>query len=462
MKKILFLLNTDRFSFPLIRYLILEGRRYGWITYVGSMFDDGILERIKKEKFSSDIGFVSITDLRQCDFAIRKSDLVIAMVPEVMLLQIADSCIQHGRTMITPNRLSQRMMLKKTLAEENNTLLLFECGFSPGLDHITAKKAIDNIHVKGGQILEFRTYSGSLLAEHCVNNPWKFKLTEPAAAMINFGRYNNRHLIHGKVRHIPCHHLFARGETIEVTGIKDVISIPEGDSLYYRKIYELNEANTVIRGKLFKKGFESIWNLVVKLGLTDNLSSVNLLENRSLYHFLDSFLPYSPSKSLEHRLKEYIGASAEDIEKLKWLGFFDDKWVFGKDLSPADILQALMEKKLALKHDDEDCIVMLHHIVYLHKNILYDLKATFTGKGENQWDSAIAKATGLASGAAAKSFLLGNFKSRGIHIPTQKEFYEPILQELDDLGVAFRIEKNIKCIAINELVNMAMKDSEKN
>ncbi len=61
------------------------------------MFGDNYVKRIKEEKFSSDLIFISITDYRQCDHAIRKVDLVIGMIPDVMLLQVADSCITHGK-----------------------------------------------------------------------------------------------------------------------------------------------------------------------------------------------------------------------------------------------------------------------------------------------------------------------------------------------------------------------------
>ena len=99
MKTVLLLLSTDRFSIPLIRYLVLEGKRYGWKTCIGSMFENSFIDRIKEEKVSNELIFINITDFRQCDHAIRKSDLVIGMMPDVMLLQVADSCIAHGRTL---------------------------------------------------------------------------------------------------------------------------------------------------------------------------------------------------------------------------------------------------------------------------------------------------------------------------------------------------------------------------
>jgi saccharopine dehydrogenase-like NADP-dependent oxidoreductase len=460
MKVVLLLLNTERFSVPLIRYLILEGRRYGWKTYIGSMFEDSIIDRIKTQKFSKDLGFIKIRDFHQCDHAIRKSDLVIGMVPEIMLHQIIDSCIKHRKTLVSPSRINQRISVKKTLAEENETLLLLECGFTPGLDHITAKKAIDSIHAYNGKILEFRTYSGSLVND--CTNPWKYKLTEPASEIIDLGRYNNSHIISNKVQNVPYQHLFERAKPVILNGCLDIAAIPEGDSMYYQTLYDLNECNTVIKSKLLHKDFVEIWRLVVKLGLTDNVSKVHLKE-KSFYRFLESLLPYSPTKSLDKLLRDCTDATQDDIEKLRWLGLFDSGWIYSNhDFTPADVLQHLMEKKLALDAQEQDSIIMMHHLVYQYQGKIYDFIATFNGKGENQRDSAIAKAIGIVSGAAAKACLLENIKEKGLHVPIQKEIYDSMLQELDDLGVAFHIEKNTRFTAINDLADMALKNSKHN
>jgi saccharopine dehydrogenase-like NADP-dependent oxidoreductase len=442
MKTVLLLLSTDQFSVPLIRYLALEGKRYGWKTCIGSMFGDSYVKRIKEEKFSSDLIFISITDYRQCDHAIRKVDLVLGMIPDVMLLQVADSCIAHGKDLIAPSRLNRQMVSKKSQAEENDVLLLLECGFSPGLDHVTAKKAIDNIHLRGGKISSFKTYSGSQIAENYGDNPWQFKLTESVPELINMGKGNNRHLIHDQLQQIPYHQLLGRSKPITVKGLEGMVAIPEGDSLYYRKIYELTEASTVMKGKLARKGFERIWDLIIKLGLTDTTTRIDLFENKSYYHFLRSLLPHS-SDSVETMLRKHLHASMEEIEALRWLGLFEEDWLEGyKDITPAVILQHLLEKKFTMRSDDKDCIVMRHELEYSYKNFKHKFTSTLITQGEDYLNSATAKAVGLTTGAAAKAFLMGNIKVKGLHTPTKKEIYDPILNELDDLGVAFHIEES--------------------
>jgi saccharopine dehydrogenase-like NADP-dependent oxidoreductase len=442
MKTVLLLLSTDRFSFPLIRYLLIEGKRYGWKVCIGSMFEPHLIERIKEEEFSNEIIFINITDFRQCDQAIRKSDLVMAMVPDVTLLQIADSCITHQKSLMTPSRLTRQMASKRARAEENNVLLLVECGFSPGLDHITAKKAIDNIQSKGGKIYSFKTYSGSQIAEHCIDNPLEFKLTEPSVELIALGRGNNRHLMHDQLQHVPYHQLLDRAEPVAIRGVGNISAIPEGDALYYRKLYGLTDACTVVKGKFLRKQFEHIWNLIVKLGLTDTTSKIDLLGKKSFHFFLDSLLPYSP-ECTEIKLRKYLNADQIQIEGLQWLGLFDDQWIEGhKEITAATILQHLLDKKLVMQPEDKDSIIMRHELEYSCATYQHKFTATLIAQGEDLKNSATAKAIGLTAGAAAKAFLLGNIKLKGLHTPTKQELYDPILNELDDLGVAFHIEES--------------------
>lgn len=442
MKTVLLLLSSDRFSIPLIRYLVLEGKRYGWKTCIGSMFEKSCLERIKEEKVSSDVILINITDFRQCDHAIRKSDLVIGMMPDVMLLQVADSCIAHGKPLVAPSRLNRQLFAKKSQAEENGVLLLVECGFTPGLDHITAKKIIDNIQLKGGKISSFKTYSGSLIAESCIDNPWEFKLTEPTGDLINMGKGNNRHLVGGQLQYVPYPQLFGRSEPLNIAGLKNMVAIPEEDALYCRKIYELTEANTVAKGRIVREGFERIWDILIKLGFTNTTCKIDLFDDRSFRNFLRSLLPYSPDDSLEDLLIKYAGANNDDVEKLKWLGLFDNEWPEGyKDITPAVILQHLLDKKFTMLPQDKDCIVLRHELEYTNKDCLHKFTATLIAQGEDQRNSALAKAIGLTTGAAAKAILLENIKIKGLHTPIKKEIYDPILNELDDLGVAFHVEE---------------------
>jgi len=447
-KKILVLLDSDRYSAPLIEFITSNAKIFDWKIKIASFSDPNMLQRIMSEPFADQVECSAFSRFQECEQAIKKTDLVMALVQDAILLQIADICIAMRKTLISPARLTKQMAMKKALAKDSNALILMDCGFSPGLDHIIAKKAIDNIHSKGGQISSFKTYSGSVLAETSSPNPWHFKLTEPVLEMLSWGKHNNRHLLNGRLQHIPCYRLFERTESVVIRDQQDLVVVPEGDSLYYKRIYNLQDAHTVVKGKLIRQPFNRIWNLLVKLGLTDASSKLDMGSQGSYYNFIDSMLP-SGSGSIEDRIRQYTGADEQEIENLKWIGLFDTTpWNdMHREVSPAQILQTLLQQKITMQSDDRDCLIMEHQLTYQLRDEEFEMNATLTLKGETEKHSALAKVIGFMCGAAAKSVLLGTIKIKGLHIPILRELYDPILNELEDLGIAFHVTETKRALA---------------
>ena len=91
-----------------------------------------------------------------------------------------------------------------------------------------------------------------------------------------------------------------------------------------------------------------------------------------------------------------------------------------------------------LRPYDKDMIVMLHEIEYTLHGKTHAVESSLVVKGENSLRTAMAKTVGLPLGIAAKLILSNKIKLTGLHIPTQKDLYEPVLQELANAGVRFR------------------------
>jgi saccharopine dehydrogenase (NADP+, L-glutamate forming) len=49
----------------------------------------------------------------------------------------------------------------------------------------------------------------------------------------------------------------------------------------------------------------------------------------------------------------------------------------------------------------------------------------------------MAKTVGLPLGIAAKLILNDTINLKGLHIPTVKEIYDPVLEELENAGIVF-------------------------
>jgi saccharopine dehydrogenase (NADP+, L-glutamate forming) len=124
--------------------------------------------------------------------------------------------------------------------------------------------------------------------------------------------------------------------------------------------------------------------------------------------------------------------------QLAFLGLFEDSPLPQQAKSNADILQYLLETRLAMQPDDKDMIVMLHEIDYTLESVTRSLKSALMVKGENNIRTAMAKTVGLPLGIAAIQILLGEITLKGLHIPILPEIYGPVLKELGQRGIRFR------------------------
>ena len=126
------------------------------------------------------------------------------------------------------------------------------------------------------------------------------------------------------------------------------------------------------------------------------------------------------------------------LKQLFFLGMDDDETIINKGFcSAADVMQLAIEKKLALHADDKDMIVMLHEVEYTVHGQQSTVNSSLVVKGENSLRTAMAKTVGLPLGIAAKLILNGTIKLTGLHIPTKKEIYEPVLKELEEYEIKF-------------------------
>ncbi|HWY38140.1 MAG TPA: saccharopine dehydrogenase C-terminal domain-containing protein, partial [Bacteroidia bacterium] len=192
-------------------------------------------------------------------------------------------------------------------------------------------------------------------------------------------------------------------------------------------------------------GYCKAWNVFVKLGMTDDTYLIKNADQFTYSSWLSSYLPAGKG-GLQQRLADFMGkeADSEAIEKIKWLGFFSEEKIKIKEGTPAQILQDLLEKKWLLKDHDKDMIVMQHLFeidnagnAALPKKIISSLVV----KGTNQHHTAMAKTVGLPLAICVKNFLTQKFNLTGVQIPTVKQIYLPLLDELKDYGVLFE-EKN--------------------
>jgi saccharopine dehydrogenase (NAD+, L-glutamate forming) len=200
-------------------------------------------------------------------------------------------------------------------------------------------------------------------------------------------------------------------------------------------------------------GFGKAWQKFIMLGMTDDSYNIEDSEHMSYRDFINSFLPYSPSDSVELKLRHQLKIDQDDIiwEKLEELDLFNPHKKVGlKNATPAQILQKILMDSWTLKQEDKDMIVMYHKFGYKLNGKKHQIDATMVCKGENQTYTAMAKTVGLPVAIATLKVLNREFDLKGVQIPTKKVIYKPILRELEKYDIIFK-EKKTKYLGYNIL-----------
>jgi saccharopine dehydrogenase (NAD+, L-glutamate forming) len=255
----------------------------------------------------------------------------------------------------------------------------------------------------------------------------------------------------GKYKYIPYHRLFRRTEFLHIEGYGKFEGYANRNSLDYMSIYGLEDVLTLYRGTIRRVGFSRAWNMFVQLGMTDDSFKMKDSENMSYRDFVNSFLPYSPTDTVELKLRHNLKIDQDDLmwEKLLDLDLFNkDKKIGIKEATPAQALQKILMDKWSLAPDDKDMIVMYHKFGYELKGEKKQIDSTMVHIGKDQTETAMAKTVGLPVAIATLKILKGEITTPGVQLPIKKEVYEPILKELEKHDIVFK-EKETEYLGYN-------------
>lgn len=377
--------------------------------------------------------------------AIQESDIVISMLPAHLHIEIAKDCILHKKNLVTASYISDEMQELDTAVKENGLVFMNEVGLDPGIDHMSAMKVIDHIKEKGGKMLLFESFCGGLVAPENDTNLWNYKFTWAPRNVVLAGQGGAAKFIQeGTYKYIPYCNVFRRTEFLEVAGYGRFEAYSNRDSLKYRSIYGLDDVLTLYRGTIRRVGFSKAWNMFVQLGMTDDSYVMDGSETMTYRQFMNSFLPYHPTDSVEIKTRLILKIDQDDSmwDKLVELDLFNPNKIVGlKDATPAQILQKILSDNWTLQENDKDMIVMYHKFGYERNGVKTQIDSKMVSIGEDQTYTAMAKTVGLPVAMATLLILNGKIKTKGVQLPIRKEVYEPILKELEEHGIVFKEEE---------------------
>lgn len=444
MKKI-FVIGAGLSASSLLRYLRENAAKENWFIKVCDREAELAQNKVEDCDQAEGFGLDALNPEERKPY-IEWADLVISMLPARFHIEIAKDCIKYQTNLITPSYVSDEMKALDQQVKEAGLLFMNEIGVDPGLDHMSAKKILHDIEDMGGTMHIFESFTGGLVAPESDNNPWNYKFTWNPRNVVLAGQGSAAKFIQeGQYKYIPYHKLFRRTEVIEIEGYGKFEGYANRDSLKYRDVYDLHDIPTIYRGTLRRKGFSKSWNVFVEIGATDDSYILEGSKDMTKRDFINAFLPYNPTDSVELKLKHYLKIDQDDIifDKLEWLDIFkDDKVDIQEDVTPAQFLQKILEEKWQLDPNDKDMIAMWHKLVYKIDGQFKEINSHMIAIGEDQTHTAMSNTVGLPLGICAKMMLNDTIQITGVQIPVKKEIYSPILKELESYGVIFH-ERNI-------------------
>ena len=439
MRKIL-IVGAGKSSPYLIKYLLDKSQEEELLIHITDL-DTNHLKKYQKYE-NCKVSPINISSEKEREEFISESNLVISMLPARFHIILAKSCLKLKRNLLTASYVSEEMKTLTNDIKNSELLFLNEMGLDPGIDHMSAKKIIDELVANGAKINSFKSYTGGLIAPESDNNKWNYKFTwNPRNVVLAGQGIPAKYIENNKYKYIPYNRLFKNTEKIKIEKYGQFEVYPNRDSLKYREIYSLNNIKTMIRGTIRKVGFSESWNMFVKLGLTNDSFKISNSENMCFKEYVNCFLPYDDKLSIEEKLQRVLSISKgdENWEKIKEIDILSsNKKIPLKNASPAQILEYILKDAWKLEKKDKDMIVMYHEFGYetsLGEN--EKIISTMVCKGKDDTYTAMAKTVGLPLAISSILLLNNKINLTGIHTPIDKEIYNPVLKELEANGINF-------------------------
>ena len=437
MKKIL-VIGAGRSAVTLIKYLLDNSSANNWQVKVAD-FSIELADQAVGNHNNGKAIFFNVTDKKQRESEIENADIVISMLPASLHITVAKDCVRLGKNLVTASYVSAEITELDEAAKQAGILLLNEIGLDPGIDHMSAMQVIDEIKENGGELTSFKSFCGGLVHPDYDNNPWNYKFTWNPRNVVLAGQGTAQYIENGDYKYIPYTSLFERTEHMEVLDAGEFEGYANRDSLSYRKSYGLDDIPTLFRGTLRRKGYSEAWNVFVQLGMTDDTYKLENSASITNREFINMFLPFNDALTVEEKLCKQFSLTTDSVifQKIAWLNAFSENKVGIENASPAQILQAICEKKWTLGSEDKDMIVMQHQFEYVQNGEQKKLNSSLLVFGDDPRYTSMAKTVGLPVAIATKLILSGAIKSTGVKIPTTKDIYVPVLKELEENGINF-------------------------
>lgn len=440
MKKVL-ILGAGLVTKPLVDYLIDKcGYR---VTMAARTVSKG--ERvIAGRQLGNVVAWASHQEV-ELDRLVGEHDIVINMIPKAQHVMVARACLKHGRDMVTTSYEIPPIKAFDEEAKKKGVLILNELGEDPGMDHMGTQKLLDDIRAEGGRVVSLHSYGSGLPSFKYNNNPMGYKFSWEPKGVFLAAQVPAVYLKEGERIPIPGDKLFDNHWLVDIEGLGTFETYANKDCTRYLKHFGLDENISFYRGLLRFSGYCNNMRSFIALGLLNDEDKYDF-SGQTYRQFAAFLIDREPTDNLEREIAGYLKVddNSDIINRLRWLGIFENQQISLEEGSKLDILVELMLKKMAYAPGETDMTIVHIEIVAQFPDRREKRLATMVVDGIPNGDSAMSRAVGLPPAIATRLIFEGRIQARGVHIPpTLPELYPPVLEELASYGFQFQY-KTIK------------------
>jgi len=374
-------------------------------------------------------------------------DAVVSMLPYLFHAVAAKVAIANKKHFFTTSYVSDAMRALDESAKAAGVILVNECGVDPGTDHASAMRVMDAVRAKGGKITSFTSFCGGLPAPENNDNPFGYKLSWAPRGVLLASRNDAKWLEDGKDVFIPGADLFDNYQTVDVPPLGQLERYPNRNSTTYIDIYGLRDSiQTMLRGTYRNKGWCATIKKLSDLGFLniDDADLSNTTYRALLARKVDAAAGAGVAEiktAVAKKLK--LPETDPIVARIEWIGLLEDKQIPAGSRSALDALCELFKARLVYKQGERDMLVMRHDFVAEYADRTEHLSSTMIDYGVKNGDSSMARTVGIPVAIVTRLVLEGKLNLTGLQIPIIPQLYNPILDELETLGIKFveKVEK---------------------
>ena len=380
------------------------------------------------------------------DQLVAEHDLAVSLLPYAYHPRVAEACIRHQKHMVTASYVTDEMRALDGAAREAGVTILNEVGVDPGIDHMMAIDVIRRVQ-KTGEIVSFVSYCGGLPAPDANDNPFGYKFSWSPKGVLLAGKNSARFRWGGELVEIPGESLFEHHWPVQIRIGEDELELegyPNRDSFPYEGYYGIQPRDAMFRGTLRYPGWCDALKALAGLGMLDEEPKTDIA-NLTFAQFTSQLVGRTNGSDLTEAVARHLGVEGDShvVSNLEWLGLFGNDPLPNDAVSPIDVLTATMLEKMQYAPNERDMLVLQHQFVAQYPDRIERITATMIDYGIPGGDSSMARTVGLPAAVGVRLILEGAFAETGVLVPVQPAIYEPMLKELEKLGIEFHEETEV-------------------